>query len=219
MRSLRIAILAPAILILSLAVLDSIPAVATTCESTCNQLRRACRRVAKVELALRFAGCDADRDTCRATCESNASQCPIDCQSAHADCVASGGVDCDAQLAQCLEDCADCIPNCNAARVACRDAAKVARAEADLACDAARESCGTACVDPIDQRCVRACQTTRRDCDLNAKQDEKSCRAACPQGTGRRACMRDCGRDKNAALSVCSDAEVVCLSTCAGLTP
>jgi hypothetical protein len=192
-------------------------AQAMSCESTCNQIRRACRSVAMHGLKVEYANCDDGRDVCRAACEANAEQCPLDCQAAHAACVSGGGSDCDATLAQCLDDCAHCISNRNAARVACRDAAKTARAEANALCDTARESCDSVCIDPIDEARVRDCRTASSDCAADAKRDEKTCRAGCPKGTGQQACVRGCRRDKNSAMALCSDQEVVCIGACAGL--
>jgi hypothetical protein len=133
--------------------------------------------------------------------------------------VGSGGLTCDADLDQCLSDCANCATICNAERVTCRDAAKLARADANLLCDAARESCNTNCVDPIDAGCVHDCKAGRSDCDALAKRAEKTCRAACPKGNGLQACVRNCRRIKNAAIGACGDLQVLCLGDCAGLTP
>ena len=83
----------------------------------------------------------------------------------------------------------------------------------------ARDSCGTTCVEPIDGACVQGCKSARKGCDNDAKKNEKICQAACPNGEGRRACMRDCRKLKNADLAICSDREVVCIAGCAGIIP
>jgi hypothetical protein len=188
---------------------------AHTCSSLCNQVRRACRRVAHSQRQVARAVCDATRDTCRADCEANADTCQADCEAA---CVATcaGDAVCVAGCPDaCVAICADCIPDCNADRTACFDLAEQAREAANLACDGARTSCGETCVDPIDGACVRTCKSDRKSCDLMKKNDEKACKRACPNGEGRRACMRECRRLKNAALALCSDTEVLCLLDCA----
>ena len=195
------------------------PAQAVTCDSTCSQIRRACRSVAKSAVKVEQANCDDARDGCRAACEANAAQCPIDCDTVFQTCVGSGGLTCDADLAQCLDACASCDTVCNAERVTCRDNAKLARESANLLCDAARDSCDTSCVDPIDAGCVHDCKAGRSGCDSDAKRDEKTCRVACPNGTGLQACARGCRRTKNADIGLCGDQEVLCLGVCAGLAP
>jgi hypothetical protein len=217
MKSFRIALPVALLLGAGVMLVDVGAAQAMTCESTCNQIRRACSSVAKSALNVEYANCDDGRDVCRVACEANAEQCPIDCDTAHTTCVSGGGVDCDATRAQCLDACAHCGSYCNAERVACRDVAKAVRADANLLCDSLRESCDTTCVDPIDEACVRDCRTTSSTCAGDAKGDEKTCHAACPRGTDQRACMRSCRRDKNAALGLCSDQEVLCIGVCAGL--
>lgn len=219
MRSFRIMLSSSLVLAASVLFFNVAAVQAMSCDSTCNQIRRACRSVAMSSLKVAYANCDDARDTCKADCEANAEQCPIDCGTAYDACVLGGGTTCDADLAQCLDDCANCKRNCNLDRVGCRDAAKLARSEANLLCDALRDSCDTDCVDPIDAACIRGCRTDSSDCQSDAKRDEKTCRAGCPKGTGQQACARDCRRTKNAALGLCSDAEVVCIGGCAGLTP
>jgi hypothetical protein len=220
MKSFRLAIAAALALTIGIVLFDVTAATAMSCDSTCNQIRRACRSVAMATLKVGYADCDDDRDACWTACEANAQQCPVDCDTAYQTCVGSGGTTCDADLAQCLDDCAHCKSNCNAARVTCRDAAKLARSEANLLCDAVRESCDTQCVDPIDPACIRTCRTDSSDCESDAKRDEKTCRATtCSNGTGQQACARACRRAKNAALALCSDQEVLCIGGCAGLTP
>jgi hypothetical protein len=219
MKSFRTILAVALILIAGVVVFDAVAASAMSCDSTCNQIRRACRNVAMAALKVSYADCDDARDACWAACEANAEQCPIDCNTAYQSCVGSGGTTCDADLTQCLDDCAHCRSNCNADRVACRDAAKLARAEANLLCDAARENCDTNCVEPIDEACVRGCRTASSDCAADAKRDEKTCHTGCPNGTGQQACVRACRRAKNADLGLCADQEVLCIAGCAGLTP
>lgn len=219
MKLLRTAVPLVLIVGVSAAMLGVGSAAAMSCESTCNQIRRACRSVAMSSLKVAYADCDSARDTCRNDCDLNAEQCPITCETDYNTCVGSGGTGCSETRDACLADCASCIPNCNADRVACRDAAKLARAEANLLCDAARESCDTICVDPIDPDCVRACRVGSSGCQRDAKRAEKTCGAACSGGTDNRACKRDCRRQKNADLMQCSNAEVLCIGQCAGILP
>lgn len=210
--ALKVAALGAAMLVIDVAAVQAV-----TCDSTCNQIRRACRSVAKSALKVEYANCDDGRDSCRDACVANAAQCPVDCQTANDACVGGGGSDCDATLTQCLDDCAHCVSNCNAARVACRDAAKVARAGANALCDSARENCDSVCVEPIDAGCVHDCRSASSGCQGDAKRGEKTCSSGCPNGTGQQACKRGCRRDKNSALGLCSDQEVLCVGACAGL--
>jgi hypothetical protein len=159
--------------------------------------------------------CETNADTCVPTCDANLSACTTACAG---DLICEAG--CTATHAECLDDCANCIANCNADRVVCNDEVEVARQAANLLCDGSRENCQEVCQDPIDPECVRGCSSDRKTCDRNAKNGEKTCRAQnCSGGSGQRACFRDCRRDKNAALGLCADNEVLCYGGCAGLTP
>ena len=198
-----------------------------SCSSVCSQVRRACRSVAKATRQVDRAVCDAERDLCRDACEANRDTCPVDCQTASATCTASCAssldpVACQAACAtgemQCLSDCDNCDAICSDQRALCHTTAEGVRQAANDACVTIRESCGETCVDPIDSGCVKQCKSERSGCDRDAKVGEKQCRTSCPNGTGRRACVRDCRRDKNAAFAVCSDRELVCLAGCAGVS-
>jgi hypothetical protein len=219
MKTLRVSLSSALLLAVSFLIFDVATVQAVTCASTCSQIRRACRSVAMNNTKVAYANCDDAREACWAACEANAEQCPIDCDTNYQACVGGGGTTCDADLALCLDDCANCRTNCNAERVTCKDDAKLARDEANLLCDAVRESCGTECVDPIDPECVRACKAGRSACDGDAKRDEKTCMAGCPKGTGQKACARSCRRDKNAAIALCANQEVLCYGVCANLAP
>lgn len=209
--------------VVGLVLADVVPAEAHTCNSVCNQVRRACRRIAKADRQVARADCDATRDTCRADCEANADTCQTDCE---ASCMAAcaGDLVCEAGCPDaCADSCASCIPDCNDARSECFGLAEDARQAANDACDTARESCNLppeqgGCQDPIDNTCVKGCMSDRKGCDRNAKLAEKQCKQTCNGGEGQRACMRDCRKAKNAALSFCSDLEVGCLAGCAGIT-
>jgi hypothetical protein len=65
---------------------------------------------------------------------------------------------------------------------------------------------------------VKGCKSDRKVCDRVKKDDEKSRKRGCPNGEGRRACMRECRRIKNEQLALCPDLEVLCLAGCAGIT-
>jgi hypothetical protein len=217
-------VLATALIGISLALSSPPPVEATTCDSVCNQIRRACRSSAKAVRQVGRADCDSTRDQCRTDCETNAATCIPTCDANLSACTAAcaGDTICEADCAsthtQCLDDCANCLSNCNAGRVLCNDGVKEARTAANLICDGSRENCQEVCQDPIDRNCVRACKSDRRDCDGDAKRAEKTCRVQnCSGGTAQRACVRDCRRAKNAALGACADVEVLCHGACAGL--
>jgi hypothetical protein len=212
------------LLVGALLLVDAVPVQAHTCNSVCNQIRRACRRHAKAVLIVDYTNCDDQRDGCLNDCDLNVDQCPIDCDNANTACV--GACDpadtvcldgCAAGLTQCLEDCANCKANCRADRVVCRDNAKLQRDADNVVCDGSRESCQDTCVDPIDSTCVRGCKADKKGCDGVAKRAERTCKRACPTGSERRACFRNCKREKNVDYQDCSDREIICLGGCAGL--
>jgi len=191
----------------TLLVVDIAPAAAQNCTSLCNQVRRACRRIARTTKNVTQAGCDDTRDGCRIDCDTNAATCPDTC---------SGLVD--PELTQCLDACAQCKSTCNANRATCRAAAKAVQDTDNLGCDGLRTSCGESCTDPIDQTCVRNSSVTRRGCDATAKKMAIACKRGCTKGPGRRACVRGCRAQLNYDLGVCSDTEVSDLAKCAGIT-
>jgi hypothetical protein len=191
----------------ALLVVDITPAAAQNCNSVCNQIRRACRRIAKTTKNTAQAVCDDTRDGCRTDCDTNAATCPDSC---------SGLAD--PELTECLDACAQCKSTCNANRVVCRAAAKAVQDTNNLGCDDLRTSCGQSCMDPIDSTCVRSSRVTRRGCDANAKKKAVVCKRACTQGPGRRACVRSCRAQLNIDLGLCSDTEVSDLAACAGIT-
>jgi hypothetical protein len=208
-------------------VLSSPPAVeAVTCDSVCNQIRRACRSSAKAARQVGRADCDSERDQCRVDCEANADTCVPTCDANLAACTTgcAGDLTCEAGCAathtECLDDCANCIPNCNADRAFCNDQVELAREAANLVCDGMRDNCDGTCQEPIDPACASECRSDRRECERDAKNAEKTCRVQnCTGGTTQRACARDCRRAKNVALGVCADNEVLCYGVCAGITP
>ncbi|MHC4093486.1 MAG: hypothetical protein ACYSVY_24970 [Planctomycetota bacterium] len=185
------------------------PAEAHTCSSVCNQIRRACIKVAKVTRQVARAVCEDGRDACRADCAANEATCPADCAT---NC--GGDAVCEAE---CLDDCANCVPNCNAAREGCLEAAGLQRQADKLACADARESCPDTCVEPIDNNCVRGCKAAERGCKKVAKGIERQCKKDCVRGPGRRACVRECRKQNNVALQGCSNQEILCLGACAGI--
>lgn len=207
----------------SLMLLEVPSAEAHNCSSLCNQIRRACIKVAKSVRLVARADCDEQRDTCREGCVTNAETCPTDCEAANAACVAACSADpvceagCAATLTQCLDDCANCIPNCNADREGCLEAAQVQRQADKLACDASRGNCGELCVDPIDSQCVKECKSLERICKSEAKKIERQCKRDCARGRARRACVRGCRRQLNTDLQLCSNQEILCLGACAGI--
>jgi len=208
----------------SLMLLQVALAEAHTCSSLCNQVRRACLDVAKATRQVARAVCEDGRDACRAECAANAENCPGDCEAANGACVANCAgngeceVGCAATLAQCLDDCANCVANCNVDRESCMAAAELQRQAESLACDGSRESCGEGCVDPIDNVCVQGCKSGARACGSDAKKLEGQCKRECPNGTDRRACMRECRKQLNMRLQGCANQEILSLAACAGIT-
>jgi hypothetical protein len=200
---------------------------AHTCSSLCNQIKRACNAEAKAAKKVALATCDEERDTCREGCaDPNTPDCVIDCAGEHTACVAACALDpdpvacqaaCDAALAECPDTCVGC---CNYMRASCRADARADRQAARLACTDSRVTCLDACVDPIDRSCLRTCTSAQRSCRSSAKRTVWSpCKEACPNGKGRRACMRGCRKELNEALKACSYGEVLCLGGCINLGP
>jgi hypothetical protein len=207
------------------ALLDVGRAEAHTCSSACNQIRRACVHVTKATKKIAYAACDADRDTCRVDCEANADTCTVVCDGALAACSAACLADpdpvacdaaCVAARAECPLECPDC---CNYGRASCRESARATQREARAACTDSRLTCRETCVDPIDGPCVRGCKSVQRDCQRAAKNLLSACKRGCAKGTERRACIRTCRSQVNAALQLCSSQEVLCVGGCIGITP
>jgi hypothetical protein len=201
----------------ALMLLQAAPVQAHTCSSVCNQIRRACLSMAKATTKVAYAGCESDRDACRAACEVDPGSC---CQAAYSACTAACAGDpvCEADCAAALADCGDCVTCCNDGRVSCRGAAVTARSEARVACDASRDSCPELCVvDPIDNGCVQRCKADERVCRNDAKGVERQCKRNCQGGTSQRACVRECRKKNNEALQLCSNQEILCLGVCAGI--
>jgi len=217
MKSIRITLSLALALAVSALLFDATAVQAMTCDSVCSQIRRACRSQAMGNLKVDYADCDQDRDDCRVACDLNAEQCPLDCEAAFEACGGASVPGCADALALCMDACDNCKRICNSDRVQCRIDAKVARDGANLICDGMRESCDGLCMEPINQDCVRECKSGRRGCDGGVKRAEKLCRAECPKGTGQRACVRSCRRQKNLDLADCALTEVGCFGICASL--
>ena len=187
-------------------------AEAVTCNSTCNQVRRACNGAAKGAYKAGKIQCDEDRDACKADCVANADTCLGDCELANL----VGDA-----LLQCQDDCINCEANCDAAKDQCRVDNKAARDLLRSACTDSRDVCDDVCVDPIDGNCVRDCKRDEHGCRDDAKRIEGQCKKACPKDGARKSCIRTCRKDGNVAQGVCGDLSVLCYAGCAGvdLTP
>ncbi|MFQ5515135.1 MAG: hypothetical protein ACE5FG_11970 [Myxococcota bacterium] len=211
------------------ALLAVTPAEADTCESACNQIRRACTRLALVGEKAAQAVCDETRDLCRVDCvTAGPDVCLTDCDASHVTCTSACATDpnpvwcqagCDAELANCSFACLNCKASCNQARAACRDEAHGVRDAAKLVCATAREDCPGLCVEPIDEACVRQCKVTRKSCGHDEQGFYGVCKRACARGTEKRACVRGCRKQYYAALGICADQEALCVGGCIGLTP
>jgi len=207
--------------IAALLIVAAVPAHAQTCNSVCNQLRRACNHSAKGMMKAACIGCDETRDTCRADCDASATTCPGDCETAHADCLDGGSNSeiCDASRTECLDDCASCEADCDAGRGTCRDDAAVVRDGYRADCTDSRSQCRGTCVDPLDRSCVHGCTRHEHDCRGDAKSAEVTCKRECPKDRGRKSCVRACRKKGNLDAHGCEDLAVVCYAGCAGVEP
>jgi hypothetical protein len=205
--------------IAALLIAAAMPAHAQTCNSVCNQLRRACNHSAKGMLKATYIGCDETRDTCRADCEASATTCPSACETAHTDCLDAGSSSdvCDALRTECLDDCASCEADCAVDRGTCRDDAAVARDAYRADCTDSRSQCRDTCVDPLDNSCVHGCTKHEHGCRGDAKGVEVACKKECPNDGGRKSCVRSCRRKGNLDARGCEDLAVVCYAGCAGV--
>jgi hypothetical protein len=205
----------------------AIPAEAVTCNSVCNQVRRACNHAAKGSYKAGKIQCDEERDTCKTECVANAATCPGDCVAAQTVCATACAGDatclagCDEAELQCQDDCINCENNCDAARGQCRVDNKAARDALRSVCDGSRTTCNDVCVDPIDAGCVKACKVDERSCRADAKRTEGQCKKSCTKDQPRKSCMRSCRKTNSLDEQLCGDSSVLCYAGCAGvdLTP
>ena len=201
----------------------AIPAEAVTCNSVCNQVRRACNHAAKGSYKAGKIQCDEERDTCKTDCVANAATCPGDCVTAQTACAGDAAclAGCDAAELQCQDDCINCEDNCDAARGQCRVDNKAARDALRSVCDGSRTTCNDVCVDPIDAGCVKTCKVDERSCRADAKRTEGLCKKSCTKDQPRKSCMRSCRKINSLDAQLCGDSSVLCYAGCAGvdLTP
>lgn len=179
----------------ALLLVDAVPAEATTCNAACSQIRRACVHSSQSARKVARHACETGLDACVAACDADPLVCP--------------DVSCD-----------ECKATCETDRIACVDDAKATREATKAICESTRQDCRNVCVDPVDRACVRECKReAQHDCARPARKAEVACKRACENDDGKRKCIRQCRREKNAALELCTDAEAFCVGSCIGVVP
>jgi hypothetical protein len=175
---------------------------AETCESLCNQIKRACKAEAKYAAKSAFGGCDLARMGCDMGCaDPNTPECVPGCAS-------------DPNAPECPQSCRGC---CSYERDSCRHAVKEARKQARDACVIEREGC-VPCEGDVCGDCAKTAKSAARECKRTAKQNWRGCKDDCPRGPERRndrkECITGCRQQLAAALETCADAEGLTLQGC-----